>query len=219
MKNTLVSPSLLSANFANLEADIKKVEDAGADWLHFDVMDGHFVPNISFGLPVLKSISKKHNMVNDVHLMISNPTKYAKRFIEAGADYLTFHYEAVENEQEMIELINIIHENNAKVGVSIKPNTPATVMLPLLDKIDMVLVMSVEPGFGGQSFMESALDKIALLKKYINDNNINCLVEVDGGVDGTTGPRCVSAGADVLVAGSYIFGKENIKERIESLRK
>lgn len=219
MKNTLVSPSLLSANFASLEEDIKKVEEAGADWLHFDVMDGHFVPNISFGLPVLKAISKKHNMVNDVHLMISNPTKYAKKFIEAGADYLTFHYESLQNDEEIYKLIDIIHDNGAKVGISIKPNTPPNVLYPFLNRIDLVLVMSVEPGFGGQSFMDNALGKIFVLKEFIEKNKLKCLVEVDGGVDGTTGPKCTFAGADVLVAGSYIFGKEDIKERIESLRK
>lgn len=217
--STLVAPSLLSADFKRLEEEISSIEKNGADWLHFDVMDGHFVPNISFGLPVLKSIAKCHNMVNDVHIMISNPKFYAQKFVEAGADYVTFHYEACENDGEVFEVIDLIHKAGGKAGLSIKPNTPTEMVFKFLKDLDLVLVMSVEPGFGGQGFIESSLGKIFHLKTYMLDNNItNCLIEVDGGINDKTGKLCVTAGADVLVAGSYLFGKEDAKERIAGLK-
>ena len=214
-----IAPSILSADFKHLEEEIKLVESLGAEWLHFDVMDGHFVPNISFGQPVLKGIAKCHNMVNDVHIMISDPFKYAPEFIKAGADILTFHYEACTNDKEVFQVIDLIHDYGAKAGLSIKPNTPIDKVLPFLYSLDLVLIMSVEPGFGGQSFIDSSVSKILRLRDYIDENNIkNVLIEVDGGINEETAKVCKLAGVDVLVAGSYLFGHEDIKERIEKLR-
>ena len=219
MANVIVAPSILSADFNHLLDDIKKVEDGGAEWLHFDVMDGHFVPNISFGIPVLKSIAKSHNMVNDVHIMISDPFKYAPEFIKAGADYVTFHYEACANDKEVFQVIDLIHDYGAKAGLSIKPGTPVTKIIPFLYSLDLVLIMSVEPGFGGQSFMPEMLSKVVYLRDYMSQNDIKkCLIEIDGGINEETGKLSRLAGVDVLVAGSYIFGAENVKERIDKLK-
>ena len=216
---TLVAPSLLSADFKKLEEEIKNIESCGADWLHFDVMDGHFVPNISFGLPVLKSIAKCHNMVNDVHIMISNPEDYAAKFVEAGADIVTFHYEACESDSDVMEVIDLIHKAGGKAGLSIKPKTPTEKIFKFLKDLDLVLVMSVEPGFGGQGFIQDALGKIFHIREYMTQNNItNCLIEVDGGINNETGKLCVLSGVDVLVAGSYLFGKEDAKDRIAKLK-
>lgn len=216
---TLVAPSLLSADFKCLEKEIKNIEECGADWLHFDVMDGHFVPNISFGIPVLKNIAKCHNMVNDVHIMISEPKKYAAKFIEVGADYVTFHYEACKDDSEVLEVIDIIHSAGGKAGLSIKPNTPANAILKFLDKLDLLLVMSVEPGFGGQGFIPESASKIKEIRNYLSANKItSCLIEVDGGINYDTGKICKDAGVDVLVAGSYLFGKEDAKDRIKGLK-
>ena len=219
MKKIIIAPSILSADFNNLKKEMDVVEQAGAEWLHFDVMDGHFVPNISFGIPVLKSIAHSHNMVNDVHIMISDPLKYAPEFIKSGAEYLTFHYEACKDDEEVQKVIDLIHSLNGKAGLSIKPKTDVKVVDKFLKDLDLLLVMSVEPGFGGQSFMPNALEKISHLRNEIDRNGYKCLVEVDGGINDETGKLCKEAGVDVLVAGSYLFGHEDVKARIEGLKK
>ena len=211
-----VAPSILAANFNNLFDEVKSVESA--DYLHIDVMDGHFVPNISLGACVYKGLKNKVDLVFDVHLMIKDPRKYALDFIKAGADILTFHYEALETKEEIHELIDFIHSNNTKVGISIKPNTKVEVLDEFLDKIDLVLVMSVEPGFGGQSFIPSALDKISYLKnKKINENK-KYEIEVDGGINKETSKLCVNAGVEVLVAGTYIYNNKDRKQLIEEMQ-
>lgn len=209
----IVAPSILSADFGNLEASFKKVNSA--KWLHVDVMDGHFVPNISIGPVVIKGLRKYTNQVLDTHLMISDPLKYAAEFVKAGSDRITFHIEAVDDPYVVIDALR---ELNVKVGVSIKPNTQVDAIKELLPLIDQVLVMSVEPGFGGQKFMESVLPKIAEINELRKLWNPELLIVVDGGINETTGKLCKEAGTDVLVAGSYVFNSENPEERINSLR-
>ena len=213
-----VAPSLLSANFACLKDDIEKIENGKADWLHYDVMDGHFVPNISFGYSILKDVSKVTNLFLDVHLMISEPQKYVDEFIKSGANLIVFHIETMENKEDTLALIHHVKENNVQVGISIKPNTPVDAIQDYLSLLDVVLVMSVEPGFGGQSFKEIALDKIKDLASRRKDNNYNYLIEVDGGINGETGKDCALAGADVLVSGTYLFRSENIEKSIEKIK-
>lgn len=198
----IISPSILAADFGNLGRDVAMLNESRAEWIHFDVMDGVFVPNISFGFPVLQSVRSATEKVLDVHLMIVDPIRYVKRFAEAGADIITFHYEATENPRECIAAIR---EAGAKVGISIKPATDVSVLGELLKEIDMVLVMSVEPGFGGQSFIESSLDKISRLKGMILESGADCLIEVDGGISERNAASIFAAGADVLVAGSSVF--------------
>lgn len=211
----IVSPSILSADFANLERDIKSVEKCGADWVHVDVMDGHFVPNITIGVPVVKSIKRITALPLDVHLMIEKPDFYAQAFIDAGADILTFHYEALDNDNQIQQLINKIKSGSVKAGISIKPKTKPEVLLPFLNSVDMVLIMTVEPGFGGQKFMSECAEKI----KFIKDNSPkNLIIQVDGGIDNNTAKICTSLGANSLVAGSYIYKSDNIQNAIASLK-
>lgn len=215
MNKTIISPSILSADFTNLEREILAVKNAGAQWLHIDVMDGHFVPNITIGVPVVKSIRNKTNMFLDVHLMIENPDKYIKPFAEAGADLITFHLEACENEEKIFSIIELIKSFNKKVGISIKPKTNASEIYPYLDKIDVVLVMTVEPGFGGQEFMHDCAMKIPSIKDKARENLI---IQVDGGINNLTAKICTSLGATSLVAGSYIYGASDYKKAIDSLK-
>lgn len=213
-----VAPSLLAANKNDLLNEIKKVETLGVEYLHWDIMDGIFVPNTSYSSEDVKKYSKVHKMVNDVHIMVSDPKEISKEFVDAGADLITFHIEAVNCPICAGKIINYLHEHNVKAGISIKPKTKVKEILPLLDKVDVVLVMSVEPGKGGQKFMPMALRKIKKLRHIIDKNNYNCLIEVDGGINDVTGQKCRKAGADILVAGSYLFNHDDIKERIKSLR-
>jgi ribulose-phosphate 3-epimerase len=219
MRRIEISPSLLSADFAHLGKEISKVEKAGAKYLHFDVMDGHFVPNISFGLPVLKSLHGHHHMISDVHIMISDPLRYGPLFVEAGADIVTFHYEALADDSERLAVIQSIRLKGGRVGMSIKPATEVNVLVPFLPHLDLVLIMSVEPGFGGQAFMTNALERIAFLRRVIDQNNYQTLIEVDGGITDVTAPGCIQAGVDILVAGSFLFGHDDLKERMLALLK
>lgn len=210
----IISPSILSADFANLGHDIKRVEESGADWIHVDVMDGHFVQNITIGVPVVKSLKKITKLPLDIHLMIENPSKYIEPFAKAGADILTFHYEAVEK-NEILTIIKNIKSFGIKAGISIKPKTNPDVLLPYLSDVDMVLVMTVEPGFGGQDFMPDCAEKI----KFVKANApTSLIIQVDGGINAQTGKICTELGANSLVAGSYIYGAKDIKLAISSLR-
>ncbi len=218
MKEIIVSPSILAADFLNLGEEIKKIKEAGAKFLHFDVMDGHFVNNISFGLPVLKEISKEHLLINDVHLMIDNPIEFYKEFYESGADYLTIHIEVIKDFEDFLTIYNYAKENNKKIGVSIKPKTDFGLILKYLEYVDLVLVMSVEPGFGGQSFIETSLDTIKKLANIKKEKGYNYIIEVDGGINKETSLKCIDSGADSLVAGSFIFKSKDYKKSVEELK-
>ncbi|MCQ2789178.1 MAG: ribulose-phosphate 3-epimerase [bacterium] len=209
---TIISPSILSADFANLERDIKRVEEGGADWIHVDVMDGHFVPNITIGVPVVKSLKKVPNVPLDLHLMIENPEKYVEAFRNAGADIITFHYEAVSDVEKIVDMIK---KSGAKVGMSIKPKTKASEIIKYLPILDLLLVMTVEPGFGGQAFMPDCADKIPEIKQNAHKDLV---IQVDGGINSETGKICTSKGANSLVAGSYIYDANDIEKAILSLK-
>jgi len=212
-----ISPSILSADFANLGADVADIKRGGADYVHVDVMDGIFVPNISIGIPVVKSLRKATDMFLDVHLMIDRPHRYVEEFCKAGADLVMFHVEA--DQPQNIQLaIDTVKAQGKKVGLSVKPKTPASVLHPYVEQLDMILVMTVEPGFGGQSFMHDMLPKIEEIRAMINSRNPECELEVDGGIDPKTAPLVKLAGANVLVAGSAVFNKPDRAEAIRNIR-
>lgn len=210
---TLVAPSILSADFSRLGTELKALANAGADWVHIDVMDGHFVPNLTIGPCVVKSIRPCSHLPFDVHLMMTHPKNFIKDFAHAGADYITIHSEA---DEPVMDLIDEIKKYGKKAGISIRPKTPVSKLIPFLPLIDLVLVMSVEPGFGGQSFIPSGIEKIAALKELIGHKKT--LISVDGGINNVTAPACVLAGADILVAGSYIFKNKPYSKAIKTLK-
>ena len=199
-----IAPSILAADFANLGRDIRDIEANGADFVHVDIMDGIFVPNISIGIPVVKAIRPVTSLPLDVHLMIDRPIRYVEEFVKAGADYVTIHVEA-DQPQNTLEALDKIHELGCKAGIVLKPKTPAEAAIPYLEKCDMILVMTVEPGFGGQSFMAHQMDKVRQLREWVDEMELDCYIEVDGGVDAQTCAICKESGADVLVAGSAYF--------------
>ena len=210
-----IAPSILSADFANLERDIRKVHSA--DYLHVDVMDGVFVPNITIGIPVVQSIRKATDMILDVHLMIDRPVRYVEQFCQAGADVVTVHVEA-DSEENTGRALDLIRAQGKRAGVVLKPGTPAEAALPFLDKCSMALVMTVEPGFGGQKFMEDMMPKLRQLRQWIDERGLDCELEVDGGVDPVTCMTVIANGANVLVAGSAVYKAQDIPARIRELR-
>ena len=211
-----LSPSILSADFANLQSEIEKVEKAGVEYLHIDVMDGEFVPNITLGAPIVKAIRKHSKLVFDVHLMIIKPHRHIEEFAKAGADIITVHSEAVE---DLGECISFIKSFGVKAAVSVKPKTPIEVIYPYLNELDMVLIMSVEPGFGGQSFIEEMYEKIVKLRNEIDKRCLNVEIEVDGGANLSNIKAIIESGVDVVVAGSAIFGSQNIEQAVKDFRK
>ena len=212
-----VSPSILSADFGNMERDIHGLQAAGAEYAHVDIMDGLFVPNLSMGFPMVSALRKVTDMVLDVHLMIDRPIRYVERFCDAGADILTIHVEA-DSEENTRRALEMIRAKGVKAGVVVKPKTPAEAVLPFIDLCSLILVMTVEPGFGGQSFMADMMPKVAQIRQYIDERGLDCELEVDGGVNAQTGKTCIEAGANVLVAGSAYFKAEDPKAFVDSLK-
>ncbi len=215
MKTKLIAPSVLSADFGNLQRDIEMINRSQADWFHVDVMDGRFVPNISFGFPVMKAIQEHAKKFVDVHLMIVEPEKYVEEFINYGADLVSVHYEACTH---LHRTINLIQDKGAKAGVVLNPSTPVWVLEDIITEVDLVLLMSVNPGFGGQKFIENTYKKIRETKELILENNSTALIEIDGGVNTENAPKLFEAGADVLVAGNAVFAAENPERTIELLK-
>lgn len=212
-----IAPSILSADFARLGAEVEDVKRGGADYAHVDVMDGLFVPNISVGIPVVKSLRRATDMFLDVHLMIERPLRYVEQFCKAGADLVNFHVEA-DSEENIHAAIAKAHELGKKAGVTVKPRTPAEAVLPFINEVELVLVMTVEPGFGGQSFMYEQLEKIKKIRAIIDENNLACELEADGGIDAVTAPLAIAAGCDVLVAGSAVFNKPDRAAAIKAIK-
>lgn len=210
-----ISPSILSCDYSKMGEEFKRMEECGADWLHIDVMDGHFVPNITLGAPIVKCMRKCSSLVFDVHLMISDPKKYIPDFVKAGADIITFHIESDSPTEETIDLIRSL---GCKAALSVKPKTPVEVVFPFLEKLSMVLVMTVEPGFGGQSFMADMLDKVKVLRTECERRGLDTDIQVDGGINEQNAGLAVLSGANVLVAGSAVFGSKDAKATIASLK-
>lgn len=215
MTNTLIAPSVLAADFGNLQRDIEMINNSEADWFHIDIMDGVFVPNISYGMPVLKTISKHAKKTIDVHLMIIDPDRYIKEFAALGADILTVHYEACTHLHRTLQAIKA---EGMKAGVAINPHTSVELLEDVINDIDLVLIMSVNPGFGGQSFIENTYKKVKRLKEIIKENNASTMIEVDGGVTDKNAEKLAQAGADALVAGSFVFKSEDPTKTIKELK-
>ncbi|MEO8234712.1 MAG: ribulose-phosphate 3-epimerase [Flavobacterium sp.] len=216
MKNTLIAPSVLAADFANLQRDIEMINNSEADWFHIDIMDGAFVPNISFGMPVLEAINKHAKKTIDVHLMIVKPERFIPTFAKLGADILTVHYEACTHLHRTLQAIKV---EGMKAGVALNPHTSVALLEDIINDIDLVCIMSVNPGFGGQSFIENTYEKVKKLKELILKKGANTIIEIDGGVTNKNAKQLVDAGADVLVAGSYVFKAENPTQTIADLKK
>lgn len=216
MQELVVSPSILSLDYARASEQLKELNESNAKWMHFDVMDGHFVPNLTFGPDILKGFKKATSLLMDVHIMVEQPEIVAQWFIDAGADLVTFHLEAVSDLDACIALCRMIRSHGVKAGVSVKPKTKVDPLLPILKEMDLVLVMSVEPGFGGQSFMMDMLEKVKLLRQKIDEQQLTTRIQIDGGINEDTAKLAVAAGCDTLVAGSYVF-KGNISEAVDRL--